>query len=184
MPNSPTYGIPYPCEGAAISPADFAAFAAGVEAAIASANAAITAARKGVYAIQMATVNPAVNTPTTFTFTASAENSSSGITVGATSFTAQTAGVYLSSVYFILGQSLTSTTTATYGQIGMRVGAVNQNLDKRRGYSSLVLPRQQATGMLILGVGSVVDYQYLWGGTGALSAPVLAKITLERLTTL
>src|SRR5687767_9223785 len=95
MPDTPNFAITYPCEGSAIDCDDFAAFATDVEAAFVAADTEATNATHTPFALQATSTTPALAVATTLIFIASANNFSSGITVGANAFTAITPGLYL-----------------------------------------------------------------------------------------
>jgi hypothetical protein len=181
MPDTPNFAITYPCEGAAIDCSDFSTFATDVEAAIATVDAEATAATHTPYALQVTQTTPAVGVATTLIFVASAFNFSSGITVAANAFTALTAGLYLVTAQT---SGVTSSLTLTSGRVSILKNAVLVNAIKRKP----IIGFPSASNMTIsspvdLAVGDAVTFQYLWTGTGALTGPLNASVSIQLLST-
>jgi hypothetical protein len=181
MPDTPNFAITYPCEGSTISCDDFAVFANDVEAAFVTVDAEATAVTHLPYALQVTSTTPAVGVATTLVSTASAFNFSSGITVAANAFTAVTPGLYLVTAQT---QSVTSTLTMTSGRVSILKNAVLVNAIKRKPVIGLPsVSNMTVSSPLDLLAGDAVTFQYLWTGTGALTGPLAASVSIQLLST-
>lgn len=183
MPLTPEFAIPYPCEGAAIAPADFSAFAFGVEAAITAVSAQATNVLTRTSAYVAWTTNPAFAVETTVTFSTSAVHSSNvTVNTGAGTMTIITPGAYLVTFTEISNQS---SLTITSQRLSIAVNTVNQYIKKFQGTNpASATPMGGSTeGVVFLNSGDVVTYKYLWTGTGALLNPASGRAGLYLLAT-
>lgn len=181
MPNTPNFGITYPCMSPAISVNDFQAYATSVETAIATVDTEATATTHLPYAIQVTSTTPAVGVATTLVFVASAFNLSSGVTVAANTFTIITPGLY-----DVIAQTgpFDSTLTLTSARTSILKNAVLVNAIKRK--PSVAFPsagNMNITAALDCAVGDAITFQYLWTGTGAAVNPLAAQVTIQLLST-
>lgn len=181
MPTTPNFGIVYPCMGPVIDPDDFRDFATSVEAAIATVDAEATATTHLPYAMQQTSTVVPVGAATTLVFAASAFNFSSGITVGVSSFTILTSGLYLVTVQ---ANSVESNTTLTSARTSILRNGVLVNAIKRKPFVSFPsASNMNITAPVPLVVGDTLSAQYLWTGTGALNNPLVASFTVQLLST-
>lgn len=181
MPATINFAIPYPCMGPVVNCADFTAYATGIEAAFVTVDAEASAVLKTPYAIQAASATPALAVATTFTFTPSANDFSSGITVAANAFTAVTPGLYAVEVQV---SSSTSTLTMTSGRVSILKNAVLVNAFKRKPQVSFPsISVMNLTAAVNLSAGDAITFQYLWTGTGALTGAITAACNIQLLST-
>lgn len=181
MPDTPNFAITYPCEGSAIDCDDFSIFATDVEAAFATVDAEATAVTHVPYALQVTQTTPALAVATTLVFVASAFNFSSGITVAANAFTALTDGLYLVNAQT---QGVTSTLTMTSGRVSILKNAVLVDAIKRKPLIGLpTISNMTISAPVNLLAGDAVTFQYLWTGTGALTGPLNASVSIQLLST-
>jgi hypothetical protein len=181
MPDTPNFGITYPCEGSAITLADFATFANDVDAAFAAVDATATAVTHAPYAIQVTSTTPALAVATTLVFVASAFNFSSGVAVIGNTFQAITPGLYEVTAQT---QSVTSTLTMTSGRTSILKNGVLVNAIKRKPVIGLPsVSNMTITAPVDLLLGDTVSFQYLWTGTGALTGPLAASVSTQLLST-
>lgn len=181
MPDTPNFAITYPCEGPAISCADFSTFATDVESALATVDAEAVAVAQTPYALQVTSTTPALAVATTLVFVASAFNFSSGITVAANAFTATTAGLYVATAQT---QSVTSTLTLTSARTSILKNAVMVDAIKRKPFvSSPGASNMTISAPIDLAVGDAITFQYLWTGTGALIGALAASVSIQMLST-
>lgn len=180
MPDTPNFAITYPCEGVPISCADFSVFATDVEAAIATVDAEGVAVTHEPYALQVTQTTAAVGVATTLVFVASAFNFSSGITVAANAFTALTGGLYLVNVQ---GNSINSTLTLTSNRVSILKNAVLVDAIKRKPVVGVASAGNITISAPVdLAVGDAVTFQHLWTGTGALTGPLNASVSIQLLS--
>lgn len=181
MPDTLNFAITYPCEGSAVSCSDFAVFATDVEAAVAAVDAEAVAATHLPYALQVTQTTPAVGVATTLVFVASAFNFSAGVTVAANAFTALTAGLYLVNAQT---NGVDSTLTLTSGRVSILKNAVLVDAIKRKPVPALAsVDRMTVSVPVELAVGDAVTFQFLWTGTGALTGPLNASVSIQLLST-
>jgi hypothetical protein len=184
MPDTPIYGITYPCEGAPIAVSDFYTFATDVEVAIGVVDAEATLVTHLPNARAAGQVSPALGVEGTYLFTIPTSIASSGITVaaGAGTMTIITPGIYLASVRQAVSES---TLTITSSRVAVTVNGVNQVIKKFRGSNpaGILSLSGSYTVALPLAAGDVVTFRYLWTGTGALANPASATVALDLLAT-
>ena len=175
----PNYDIDYPCLGTVIDPDAFNEFATDVEAALATVDAEVTALTRMPYAQASLTSNTALGVEAAMTIVSP---SSEGITVGATTFTVITPGLY--AIAASLGGNQ-STLTMTSQRIAVAVNGVNVVAGKWRG-SNPADPTVRDGGYstdVPLAAGDLVSFRFLWTGTGVLSGPAGGRCGLDLLAT-
>lgn len=180
MPDTPNYAITYPCMGVPVTPADFNTFATDVEAALVAVDTKTRAVLNVPYAMANTASSPAFGVETIMTFSGT---SGSGITIGASTFTALTAGLYA------FGVNITepnSTLTITSQRVAIYINGVFMSACKWRGTnpSDAFVQGGAYTSDLPVAVADVVTFRYLWTGTGALlSPPVTGFVSMTLLAT-
>lgn len=181
MPSTPNFGIVYPCLTPVVTAADFVAFATSTEAANATVDAEAVAVTHLPYALQTTSTVIPVGVATTLAFSASAFNFSAGITVGVSSFTILTGGLYLVTVQT---QGVESNTTLTSARTSILRNGVLVNAIKRKPFVSFpTASNMNITAAVPLAAADVLSAQYLWTGTGALLAPLAASFSVQLLST-
>lgn len=181
MPDTPNFAITYPCEGTPVTLNDFYEFATDIEAAFVAVDAEAVAVTNAPYAIQVTSTTPALAVATTLIFVASAFNVSSGITVAANAFTAITPGLYEVTAQT---QGVDSTLTMTSGRTSILKNGVLVNAIKRKPVIGLPsVSNMTITAPVNLLAGDAVTFQYLWTGTGALTGPLAASVSIQLLST-
>lgn len=185
MPDTPIYGITYPCEGSGITAADFATFANDVASAVAATDLEAIQVTNLPNAVAFGQSNPAFGVETVYTYTAvPASNSTSGITLNPVTgvFTILTGGIYSASVRNL---AIASTLTVTSHRIAVTVNGTNIVSRKYRGFNP---PDPSSIGGsytadVFLAAGDLVTFRLLWTGTGALLNPAQAFVALDLLAT-
>lgn len=166
MPDTPNFAITYPCENTLISCNDFAVYATDVETALASVDAQALAVTQSPYAFANLTTATAVGVEAVM---AMGSTSGSGVTIGATTFTIVTPGLYVANVNTGATQS---TLTMTSQRVSVAVNGTNVVIGKWRGSNPAdvnVFFGGYSTD-LQLAVGDTVSFKYLWTGTGAIGS--------------
>lgn len=166
MPDTANFSITYPCEGTAITLSDFSTYANDVEAALAQIDTEATAVTHVPYAFAQLSTATAVGVEATMTFS---NTSGSGVTIGASTFTIITAGLYRANT--ITGATQ-STLTITSQRQAIAVNGTNVVACKWRGNNPAdvnVYFGGYGTD-LSLAVGDTVSFKYLWTGTGAIGS--------------
>jgi hypothetical protein len=185
MPDTPVYGITYPCATSPVSMNDFRVLAEDTETAVNVVDFEGVAATHLANGRAFGTANPAFAVEATLVYTASpAQNTTTGITLNTATgvFTVLTGGIYSASVRNLGAQS---TLTVTSHRMSVAVNGVNQVTRKYRGSNP---PDQfSMTGAyscdIFAAVGDLVTFRFLWTGTGALLGPVQAYVALDLLAT-
>lgn len=185
MPITPNFSIAYPCEGSAITLADFANLATTTEAAVIAVLAEARAVTHTPNARALGTSAAAFGVEDTMIYTLVPTSVvSSGITVNAAAgtFTILTPGIYLATVR--LGGN-SSTLTMTSQRVATAVNGVNQTVRKYRGFNPATTEAIAGawTSDILCAAGDVVTFRYLWTGTGALSGTASATVALDLLAT-
>lgn len=186
MPDTPIYGITYPCLADDVTLADFATFASDVEAAIATVDAEAALTLRTPNAIQAASTATAVGVEAVMTFSVGPNSSTAnGLTVnsGAGTVTVITPGVYKIGAFVSPGNQ--STLTMTSQRIAIYINGVFYAARKYRGRNPAsfdVLGGAFDTAVF-LAAGSVVTLRYLWTGTGALNGVAGGELSMQLLAT-
>lgn len=185
MPDTPIYGITFPCESAPVSVADFSTFATDVEAALVTTDAEARTVTHLPTAKATGSVNPAFGVETAYTYLLfPASVVSTGITLNAAAgtFTIITPGVYSASVRAV---PIDSTLTVTSSRVAVTVNGTNVVSRKYRGFNppDPTSLSGSYTADVFLAAGDVVTFRLLWTGTGALLSPAQASFALDLLAT-
>lgn len=166
MPDTPNFAITYPCMGPTVDPAAFSEFAADVEAAIASVDAQAAGVVGLPYAFASLTTATAFGVEAIMTMS---NTSGSGITIGASTYTIVTPGLYVAGA--TASNANQSTLTYTSQRVAVYVNGVFFAACKWRGVNPadvFVMGGSYSVNVPLL-AGDVVTYRYLWTGTGAIS---------------
>lgn len=187
MPDTPNFGITYPCEDTLVDCDDFATLATDIESAIATVDAEASNVLNLPYGrVSSATANPAFGVEAIMTWGGSPTGDfANGVTLnaGAGTMTIVTPGIYQASAYNLGNQS---TLTITSQRIAVYVNGIFQVARKYRGTNpatAIVLSGTYTADIGPLVAGDIVTFRYLWTGTGALSSPAGASLVLSFLTT-
>jgi hypothetical protein len=186
MPDTPIYGITYPCVTSPVNPADFEALAADTEAALAVLDAEATSVTHLPNARAFGDALPAFGVEATLTYlTFPTLNTSAGITFNAAAgtFTIITPGIYSASVRNIGPGS--GSLTITSQRIAVAVNGTNRVIRKYRGFNPPdpgVLAGSYSCDISCL-AGDVVTFRFLWTGTGVLLSGEQAYVSLDLLAT-
>lgn len=162
MPDTPVFGITYPCMGAPVTLADFSTFAADVEAAIATVDALATEATQPPNAsVQLSMAGVAVNVATDINYTSENWDSGTIATPTATALTVPSNGMYMA----VVNAGVSGFATITSMRAAISVNAVNQYVFK---FLPVAATPNQANphGLLRLAAGDLVRCNFLWTGTG------------------
>lgn len=167
------FGIPYPCLGEVVGPAAFNAYSAAVEAALAvvdvSATRALLPPGAGVGLSQAVAVGVATNCTYTAEYWDDVTNMA---TVGTTSLTAPTNGIYLATANI----SISGFTTLTSLKAGITVNGTEIYAGKNAGGTSSPWEVPAEAELRLTG-GDAVRIQATWTGTGG-PATVTGVFTL------
>lgn len=165
MPSSPTFAIPFPCEGALVSCADFAAFATAVEAAIASVDAVenFVLNRPSAFVAATGVTSVAVGVSTTLTYGVEVwdTNGMADLAVNNDRLTVQTDGVYMFSG---ASNSVLAPTTLTSNAVILTKNGV-AFAENKQDSTSVTYPTMAMT-IIPCVVGDIIRLNYLWTGTG------------------
>lgn len=162
MPSTPVFGIVYPCEGPAITLADFSSFATSVESAIAAVDVLATEATNPPNAsVQLSMAGVAVNVATDITYTSESWDSGTIATPPATALTVPSNGMYMVAI----NAGVSGFATITSMRAAISVNAVNQYAFK---FLPVAATPNQANphGLLRLAAGDLVRCNFIWTGTG------------------
>lgn len=180
MPDTPNFAITYPCEATLLAPADFATYATDVDAAIGTVNAEGVAVTQTPYALQVTNTVVPPGVATNLTNVASPFNFSSGITVGANSFTILTPGMYFTNVE-------SNQIAATVGLQSARMqvlknGVVFAAFKRKPVVGAPVAPGLGFSIDVPCQAGDVLAWQFLWVGS-VVADPLAAAISIQSLST-
>lgn len=163
MPNTPVFGITYPCVGSSITLNDFVSHASTMEAAIASVDTisaqALTPPNIAVALSQSVTVAVATDCAVSVIYYG---NPTSQATLGSAAITIATTGLYRAD----LAVGISGFTTVTSLRMAITVNAVLQYAFKFPSPSTGVFNEAMTQGLLSLVAGDVVRANCLWTGTG------------------
>lgn len=161
MPDTPIYGITYPCVGDVIDPADFATFAADVEAALVAVDAEATAVLQAPYARCNVVSATAQGVQTTLALT-TFNSRGIGVNPGAGTLTVPTAGLYFVSLVL---QNVNQNPTMTSRQVTLRRNGVDIYLHKQSTDGTL-FPNIQVSGPIPCAAAAVLTATSLWTSSG------------------
>lgn len=172
MPNTPNFGITYPCMGSPISTADFVNFASTTETAISTVAAEATAVATGMYAYlpSINLPNPAVGVETILLFSATTASNGMTINTGAGTVTPTTSGICAMSLS--LSSAPQSSLTLTSQRIAIYVNGVLFAARKWPGNNPVNIGAYGGSFEIAVPVsaGDTITFRYLWTGTGSLAA--------------
>jgi hypothetical protein len=167
MPTTPNYAIPYPCSGDVIDPDVFAAWAQGIDAAIADVDLlASQASTRPSLSVRTAAGGQAIATgvATDLTFTALIFGEGVSFTAPSTTVTITEAGLYR-----VTGQMTNPVNVTTVTRFRIIVNASTGRRVSRN--TAFTTPRVsglpiQASGLFVAPVGTTFTVNAQWVGTG------------------
>lgn len=185
MPDTPVYGITYPCASSPVDVDDFRVLAEDVATAVSTVDLESVGITHLANGRALGTVNPALGVEGTFLYTAfPAQTTTTGIALNAGTgvFTVITGGIYSAT---LRNGGAQSTLTVTSHRMSVAVNGVNQVTRKYRGSNP---PDQfSMTGSyscdIFAAAGDLITFRFLWTGTGALLGPVQSFVALDLLAT-
>jgi len=163
MPSTPVFGITYPCIGTVVTPADFYTFSTTLEAAIAAVDALVSQATMPPHVGVLVNQSVAVGAATNCAVSQIYYSEPLGLTsIGATSITAPTTGLYQISQYI----SVSGFTTLTSLKVSITVNGAIEYAYKQPAPSVGVANNSMPHGLVKLIGGDAVRANVLWTGTG------------------
>lgn len=162
MPDSsPVFGIPFPCEGEAITCDSFADFATGVESALASVDVTVDQALNPPNAGVNLTQSVAVAAATDCVYVTEYWDSANMATVGTTPLTAPADGMYL----ITINAGVSGFATITSAKAAININGTDQYAFKFP--AGVGTPNRCSTqGLYRLAIGDLVRCRFTWTGTG------------------
>lgn len=175
MPNTPVFGITYPCLEYGVTTEDFYSFSTSLEAAIATVDAvgtqAILPPHAGVFVSQSVAVGVATNCAVSQIFFSEPPLQT---TIGATSITVPITGMYQISQ----SVSVSGFTTLTSLKVSITVNGVIEYAYKQPAPSLGITNNSIPHGLVKLIGGDAVRVNVLWTGTGG-PATASGEFTLQ-----
>lgn len=184
---TPNFAIQYPCAGETINPTVFQAFADDVEAALATVDAAATAAlNRPSAAIRDSGTSIPFGAMAALSFDSTDFTTPASISVGATGFTVLEPGVYM--VTLEAGSDTVPTTVTSWSAEILVAGTViwRRKLSQPGAPSTPPAPFSDdlnLAGLAVVTAGQLVSFQWGWTGTG-INMAVTARATINKISDL